>query len=143
MTAPLGLAECIEQLHEDGGGVLDVRIIRHADVPSLLMRALAGDLEASQALSMAQRVIGGIQRAPRRRPMLCGACPGPLRNSRYAVALVLPARDNPTNGLSFAICDRCGTSRPAIERAAQTALQRIWPKLRRITVTHDGGSVVQ
>lgn len=141
MTAPLGLVECVELLHEEAGGMLDVRIIRHADVPSLLARALAGDLEASQALSMAERVIGGIQRAPRRRPMLCGACPGPLRNSRYAVVLALPARDDPTNGISFAICHKCGTSQSALERAAQTALQRIWPKLRKITVTHAGGGV--
>ena len=141
MTRPLGLADCVEQLHEEAGGVLDVRIIRHTDVTSLLARVLAGDLEAFQVLSMAEKVVEGIRRAPRRRPMLCAACPGPLRNSRYAIALVLPARDDPTNGLSFAICDKCGTSQSALERAAQTALQRIWPKLRKITVTHAGGGV--
>lgn len=140
MTATLGLVEGVQLVHEESGGLLDIRIVRNTDMPALLAQVLVRNAEASQIFTMVSRVVDGIQRAPRRRPMLCGSCPGPLRNGRFAVALALPARDDPKNGLSFAICDRCGTSRAAMERAAHKALTRIWPDLRPIKITHNAGA---
>ena len=134
-------AEGVQRVSDESAGVLQLDIIQHADLPELLAHALLGDPEAVRLANMASDVLRGIAAAPRRKPMLCGSCPRPLKLKGYAFSLVfaLPGRDQPSNVLSMAICHRCGTSHDAVQGKAVQALRRIWPDLRPITVTHPAG----
>jgi len=130
----------IEKLQANSGGVVDVQIITQQNVPGLIQRAMAGDWDAACTLEAVDHALGKIQNAPKRKPMLCGCCPQPLRAGKYAIVVAKGADDMAGQALTLAICDRCGHVHGAAQAAASTALRRIWPNSRPITVTHaDGG----
>jgi hypothetical protein len=133
------LRDGIQQVNDEAGGMLTLQVIERADMPAMIADALGGSAEAAQLLRLTNQVLANIQGAPRRRPMLCGSCPRVLQGSRYAIIIARPACDDPTQGLSMAICPRCGPTHGAIQAAAAVALRRIWPNLRPVTITHPGG----
>ena len=134
-------AEGVQRVSDEAAGVIQLDIIQHADLTELLAHAILGDPEAVRLANMASSVLRRIAAAPRRKPMLCGSCPRPLKlkGHRFSVVIALPGRDQPSNALSMAICHRCATSHEAVESKAVQALRRIWPDLRPITVTHPTG----
>jgi len=133
------LQEGVQRVSDEAGGMLTLQVIRRADMPTLMLDALAGSDEAVQLLRLVRETVAGIRAAPRWRPMLCGCCPQALRGGRYALVLAKPARDDATQGIALAICSRCGPTYGAIQAAAAVALRRIWPDLRPITITHPKG----
>ncbi len=136
MTA---LQEGVQRVSDEAGGMLTVQVIQQHDMPAMIVGALGGSAEAMQLLRLTNQVLANIQGAPRRKPMLCGSCPRALRGGRYAVIIARPACDDPTQGLSLAICRKCGPDFDAIQAKAAVALARIWPNVRQVTVTHPGG----
>jgi len=131
------LQEGVQRVSDEAGGLLTLQVIQQHDMPALMLDAVAGSDEAVQLLRLAKETLAGIEAAPRRRPMLCGACPRALRDGRFAIIVAKPACDDPTQGIALAICPRCGPTYGAIQAAAAVALRRIWPDLRAITITHS------
>lgn len=133
------LRDGIRQVSGEAGGLLTLQVVQRADMPALILGALAGSDEAAQLLRLARDTLASIQAAPRRKPMLCGSCPRGLRDGRFAIVIARPACDDPTQGIALAICARCGPDHDAIQAKAATALARIWPDARAIEVTHPTG----
>ena len=133
------LRDGIQRLNDEAGGLLTLQVIQRADLPALMLDGLMGDAEAVEALRLVNNVVGGIQAAPRRKPMLCGACPRGLHGKAYSIIIARPACDDPSAGLALAICNRCGPDFAGIQVAARVALARIWPNLRPVAVTHPQG----
>ncbi len=118
-----------------GGGALDIFVVRPIDAARLLGASLAGDADAARLMQVVSQTITNIESAPRRRPMLCGSCPRPLRRG-YAVVAALPAVTCPSQGLCFAICTHCGHTPVEIQEKAASTLRKVWPESRPFTVTH-------
>ena len=122
-----------------GGGCLNVYAIRPHDARSLMQAALLGD-EAARLMRLVFETVGKITAAPRRRPMLCGVCPRPLRSDEFAVVAAVPAADSPAQALCFGVCLRCGDTPASLNASAFKALRKIWPESRSFVPTHaDGG----
>ena len=136
MTA---LRDGIQHLQDQAGGLLTLQVVQRADLSALMMNGLMGDAEAMQVLRLVNDTVVGIQAAPRRKPMLCGACPRGLHGGAFSISIARPACDDPSAGLALAICNRCGPDFAAIQVAARVALARIWPDLRPVAVTHPQG----
>jgi len=133
------LRDGIQRVSDEAGGLLTVQVIQQHDMPAMIADALGGSAEAVQLLRLTNQVLANIQAAPYRKPALCGCCPRALRGGRYAIVIARPARDDATEGLSLAICRKCGPTYGAIQATAAVAFRRIWPDLRPIMVTHPGG----
>jgi len=133
------LQDGVQRVNDEAGGLLTVQVIQQHDMPAMVADALCGRAEAMQLLRLTNQVLANIQGAPRRNPMLCGSCPRALRGGRYAVIIARPTCDDPTQGLSLAICRKCGPDFDAIQVKATVALARIWPNVRPVTVTHPEG----
>lgn len=133
------LQQGIQGVNDEAGGLLTVQVIQRQDLPAIIADAICGSAEAVQLMRLANQVLTNIRDAPRRKPMLCGCCPRALRGGQYAVIIARPACDDPKQGLSLAICTRCGPDYDAIQAKATVALARIWPNVRPVTVTHPAG----
>jgi len=75
------LRDGIQRVSDEAAGLLELQVIRRTDLPTLILDALAGSSEAAQTLRLVNDTVASIQAAPRRKPMLCGACPRGLRRS--------------------------------------------------------------
>jgi len=137
---PGALAQAVQALQAEAGGLLSLHVIRQDDGPRLIGGALSGDREAAQLMLQVSDLLQRISDAPASSPMQCGCCGGDLQAGRFALAIATPDIRDPSAGLGMAICRRCGTSLGAIKAAALTALRCLWPDSRFVTPTHsDGG----
>lgn len=136
---PDAWAEGVQRIHAASGGVVAINVIWHGDLPGLVARAMAGDRNAIRLAAVTASTVGQIDRAPRRRPALCATCPRPVRRFKFTVAVVLPERDDASEGMGLAICQHCATTPAAVMVKAVSALSRIWPESRTIDVTHGAG----
>jgi len=137
--AVTALQEGIERVSDEASGLLTLQVIQRADMPALVLDALAGSNEAVQLLRLTRDTLANIQAAPRRKPMLCGTCPRALRDGQFSVIIARPACDDPTQGLALAICTKCGPDYATVTAKATIALSRIWPDVRPVEVTHPEG----
>jgi hypothetical protein len=126
-------------IHREAGGVLALNIIRPGDALNLVAASLEGGSEASRLLRAVCDTVARIESAPRRKPMLCGNCPRPLRGSGFVICVAVPDRDSPTNGLAFALCEYCSRDDAALVEKASSALRTVWPDLRAVEITHPKG----
>jgi hypothetical protein len=95
-------------LNDEGGGLQHARLVRPDDVPEMLAAALLGDRTAGSMLRAVSESIDRITRAPRSRPVLCAACPAPIRSpTGTTFGVLLPAVDAPRTVLAFALCPQC------------------------------------
>jgi len=134
------LAQAVQAIQEEAGGLLSLHVIRQCDGPCLIAGALSGNQEAAQVMLQVTDLLHRISNAPVSSPMQCGCCGGNLQAGRFALAIATPDIMNPAAGLGMAICRRCGTSLGSIKAAALTALRCIWPDGRFVDVTlPDGG----
>lgn len=137
---PGPLAQAVQALQLEAGGLLALHVIRQEDGPSLIAGGLSGNREAAQVMLQVSDLLQRIGGAPASSPMQCGCCGSNLQAGRFALAIVTPDILDPSAGLGMAICRRGGTSLGAIKAAALTALRCIWPGGRFVTPTHsDGG----
>lgn len=136
MTA---LQDGIGRISDEAGGLLELVVVQHCDLPALIGDALGGSADAWQILRLVNEVAAGIQSAPPRKPQLCGACPKGLHGAAFSVVIARPACDNPREGLALAICPTCGPDYNSIYAAATVGLGRIWTGLRPVTITHPAG----
>ena len=133
------LQDGIQQFQAEAGGLLTVQVIQHRDIAPLILEMLSGSADASQVLRMVNDAARHIQAAPRSKPALCGSCPRKVLGTPFSIILVRPACDDPSQALALAICPKCGPSFDAIQAKATVALERIWPNVRSVTVTHPTG----
>ncbi len=137
---PGTLAQAVQALQAEAGGLLSLHVIRQGDGPRLIVGALSGNREAAQVMLQVSDMLQRIGNAPASSPMQCGCCGSNLQAGRFALAIATPDILDPSAGLGMAICRRCGTSLGAIKAAALTALRCIWPDGRFVDITHpDGG----
>lgn len=132
----------LSAIQADAGGVLMVTVVHPSEGPMLLASAMNGNKTAIRLFQAIVQSLEGIARAPRRRPMLCATCPRPLRKmSGFSIAVAMPERGDPSHGLCLAICARCANENQpnAVTAKAITALAKIWPDLKPVTVTHKTG----
>jgi hypothetical protein len=126
-------------IHHEAAGVLALNIIRPGDALNLVVASLEGGREATRLLRAVCDIVARVESAPRKKPMLCGCCPRPLRGSGFVICVAVPDRDSPTNGLAFALCEHCSRDDTALLGKASSALRTIWPDLRPITITNPVG----
>lgn len=130
MSAPGDWADGVARVSAEAAGLVEVQVVMRKDMPELLGCALAGDPEALRLGHLVCDTLDRIERAPKRRPMLCGCCPRTLRRGRYSLAFAVPRRDAPQEALSLAICEGCATDHAGVMDKVHAALRRIWPDLR-------------
>lgn len=131
MTAALDVwAEGVRRVHDQAAGVVRLLVILPADLPALLAGAVVGDPEARKLATCVSHAKRGIERAPRKRPMLCGSCPRPLLGGRYSIVCAIPNRADASEALTLGICFKCGNDEGTIARAAARALTDLWPDAR-------------
>jgi hypothetical protein len=133
------MAVGLQKMQAESGGVASLFVVRPCDAARLVACALAGNSEAAAVLQAVSRALDGIQRAPRRRPMLCASCPRPLRHGRYAVAVAIPDSGEASQALALAVCTRCATDPAEIGQKAFAGFRRFWPDARTIQISHPGG----
>jgi hypothetical protein len=130
----------LQALHAEAGGLLQICMVASTDVPELLLSALSGNRDAKRLLSVMSDTLAHIQKAPKKQPALCVACPRAQRKGRFMLAIALPACDDPTNGLGFGVCDGCsGGKIGQAEAKAVDGLRAIWPDLRPVRITDPVG----
>ncbi len=101
------------------GGVVHVDVFTPEAFTELLLAAMSGDKTAAAMARVVARTVGEIGTAPKRSPKLCA---------------------RPSRALGMAVCTKCATEPDAIVEKARLGLQKIWPSLRKVSVTHpDGG----
>jgi hypothetical protein len=129
-----------DSLASESGGVLAIYVFGRDDLPPLIAASMRGDAFATQ---LADAVLGSItiiEEAPRRRPMPCGCCLGPVRQGAgYKIGVVLPDATAVTRGMGFALCRLCSSTAATADAAAIRAVQDIYPNAREIVVTHPAG----
>jgi len=108
------LRDGIQRVSNEAASLLELQVIRRTDLPTLILDALAGSSEAAQTLRLVNDTVASIQAAPRRKPILCGACPCGLHGGQFSVIIARPACDDPSAGLAMAICTKCGPDFDAI-----------------------------
>lgn len=120
----------LHTLRTEGGGMLELEVIRPSESAALLLYARAGSERARQTLTPVMS-------------RLCGSCPRAVRrDTRFSIVVAWPSCDDPTQALALAICKRCASDHNAIQAKAKatTALRRLWPNLTPVRLTHpDGG----
>jgi hypothetical protein len=132
----------LAKIQAAAGGVLEVCVISPRDAAMLMARATDGDAAADRLLRALGFALRWIETAPEAAPALCGVCPTPLRRGDFfRLALALPYRDDPRQGLAFGICRRCATTNAEAHTQATRALQNIWTCSRPFDVTHPGGGM--
>src|SRR5690242_2805418 len=98
----------IKSVNDESGGLLRIDLVMPSHGPALVAAALFGDPQAAWLLTMIAQTSRRIRKAPKRLPVLCSACPRPIRKlDGVTFGVTLPAVDAPAQGLAFAICPKC------------------------------------
>ena len=130
----------MHQVHEEAAGVMTLDVVLFSDIPDLLVSSLMGDHQSSLLMRAIGKAFDAIAAAPRSRPTLCACCPRPIKQKvHFSLAIATPARDDPANCLSLAVCAKCATTREDARQKAMSALRRIWPDARTVELTHPAG----
>ncbi len=132
------LAASINLVEAESAGVLQICVIRQADVPDLMV-AVHGDIDAMRSCRAILGAQDQIAAAPKHKSMRCASCPRPLRKAKFSFVVVLPDCAEPTDGLGLAVCTKCATETMAIEIKAAEAFKNIWQNARPFFITHPGG----
>ena len=133
------LRDGLERVHREAAGLVDVMVVRLEDAPDMMADAAAGDREARMLLTAVIDALARIDAAPRRAPALCVSCPRALKRGQFSFGFAMPRCDDPTAMIALAVCRRCATDRDGIKVRVMVGLQKVWPDLRPVTVTHPAG----
>ena len=127
-------------IHREAAGLMHLDVVLREDMPAMVAAAARGAVEAAELFQRVNAALADILSAPEGAPKLCAACPKPLADGRYSLALAIPACDAPSNALALAVCHDCAVAREDVRAKAIEALRRLWPDARPVTITHpDGG----
>jgi hypothetical protein len=131
----------IHAINDEAAGMLDVNIIDADAGLEMIFEAALGNSEAATLMRAVSQAAARIKQAPRRAPTLCLCCPRAIKRltPTTVFGVARPAIARPSNALAFAFCDRCSADRGNLAAKAAIGLQRIWPDLRAIEVTHPEG----
>jgi len=139
-----GAEASMQELHAEAAGVLRVQMIVPADMPGLLLAALAGDARASDYLRLLDRFWRRAgERLDAADAVLCTTCDRVLTEATCGlVSAVTAERDDPTTALVLGVCTTCcaahGDDPAAAGEAVVAVLRRgVWPELRPIALAAD------
>jgi hypothetical protein len=136
----IGWEAAIRRVHAQAAGLLHLDVVRQADLPALIGKALAGGTEAARLLVQVNGFLGQIQEAGLGRAPLCGGCSATIEDRRFTIVIASPeGADEPADGIGMTICRRCGPTPGAARAAAARGLRDIWPDARLLAVTSPGG----
>jgi hypothetical protein len=134
------LSDAIRRVQGQAAGLIDLVVVRPVDVPGFVANAIVGDGNAFRAVSAVAKALVRIENAPIGETMLCAACSRSLLpGSAYAIAVALPAVDEPNQAIAMAVCAECAVTPQGIREKAVGALMAIWPTARLITITDPKG----
>ena len=102
MTA---LSDCLTNLHSEAGGAVELIVVRPVDAPDLVAHALAGDRQAIRIFEALSNASRAVQKAPKRKPLLCATCPRALRGTAFTFGIVLPR----VLGYSYGVTEKANT----------------------------------
>ena len=129
-------------LHAPGETIAaaDLVVCRPIDALGFIAAMTRGDRRAARIMFAVNDSLHRLDAAPRQSPMLCAACPAPLRPDKACSFVVhLPEDERTPYGFALAVCRRCGTGRAEIRRKAIAALRVELPGLRVVEPTHASG----
>ena len=133
--------EAIERAQVEGGGLLNLDLVRRSDLPRLRAAASAGDADAADLLRIAANALRRIPGNLIAEAEQCAACAAALPPRQHVIAIIRGATDDPQSSavLALALCPRCDAA-PGAAGAAATAVVRLGvPNLRPIRTTHPTG----
>lgn len=133
------LDAAVQTVSAKAGRALAIDIVTQAGLPQILVNALMGHADTIELLGLLKQALGRITSASPEAPMLCACCPAFLTNGRYSIVIARPACDEPTQGLSFAVCTTCAAGTDAVHAKAAEGLRRIWPDLCEVGVHPNAG----
>ena len=126
-----GWADGIQQIHAEAGGMLSISLIDPARAHALLAASFAGDEAAARLMLGVFSAIETVQRAPRRKPVICLCCPRVVRpRDRFIVCVTMPENGSPSTGISSVLCARCFADKAGLNERVAAALRSIWPDAR-------------
>lgn len=139
-TSISDLNDGIALVQAESGGLLDLFLIPPEEGPGLVAAAALGSATATRVLRAIVDTASRIRQSARKtEPVLCMTCPRCVRRlDGVTFGLASPAANNATGAIGFVVCHRC-SGKSDLNVDVQTALRRIWPDLRPITVTHGEG----
>ena len=130
----------IRAIGQQADGILAVEIVRQEDLPDIVASVMLGNIDAGRLLEAVVGALDHINAAPRSRPCLCSCCPRPLRKrSHFTLAVAMPERSDASHYLALAVCARCGRTNTEIKPKVTSALQKLWPDLREVAISHPQG----
>ena len=112
----------LDRLHAEAAGVLQVTVVRADQASDLLLQAICGDADAFRLVQSASHLSERIAKATGTEAVVCGSCPRPLRHGGFALVVVAPSCDDPTQVLAFGICGACAVENNAIGTKAIEAV---------------------
>ncbi len=119
---------------------VDLVVCRPVDALGFIRAAARGDRRAARVMTAVDDALHQLDAAPPRSPLLCAACPQPLRpGTAYSFVVHLPVDERTPYGFALGICRRCATSRAEVRRKAVAALRVEMPGLRVVEATHASG----
>ena len=130
MTVP---PDYLAAIQERASGTLTLDVVMIGQVRGLAARAEAGDERAALLVTGVVGMGESVMAATPAEPAVCGCCSRRISDSDVrACAIVMPfAPEVLGEMLAFAICDRCGPTHAAAERAAIAAVVRPPGRIRR------------
>ena len=144
MSAPVGWQDAIEQVHNEAAGLLSVNIVDPYCARALLVASFAGDEAAAILMRGVCMVVASVERAPRKKPVLCLCCPRSVHpRDPFSVCVTMPENGNPSTVIGSAICARCLTDKCTLLARVATALKAIWPNARIVGHVHEAPGGVQ
>ena len=115
-------------------------VVRPIDALGFIAAMARGDRHAARVMHAVNESLHQLDAAPRHAPLLCAACPDPLRpNKACSFVVHLPMDARLPFGFALAVCRRCATSRADVRRKAIAALRTEMPGLRVVEPTHANG----
>lgn len=137
-TTKSELKRAVQQVAVEGGGLVAFDAVRSRDIPLLVAKLFAGSQEARTLLQAVEHALGKIKHVPQHRPMLCAACPQPVRDGdKFAVVVLRGAAEDACQAITMVVCRRCGSTPGAIKAAAAVGVRRFFPDARAIEPTHQ------
>ena len=144
MNAPHGWQDAIRRVHDESAGLLSVSVIDPLSACALLGATLAGDKEAAILMRAVMSTVTAVERAPRKKPVLCLCCPRAMRpRDPFSICVTTPENGNPSAALGSVICAHCLGDKSTLLARVATALRGLWPDARVVDHVHQAPEVMQ
>jgi len=110
----------------EADGAMRVVIVPLTELLLLQRDAARGDDDAQYGARAASEVIQVVNNVPAYLPIRYTCCPQKMivRGDSYRIGILMPGVPDPTIGLAFIVCDRCGKGYGRIDLAVARTVRR-------------------